>query len=95
MNDPANVIIAVSLFGALAYSVRAIAAAVVQYQEKLNERRKAGLSPTADARLERIEQAVDAMAVEIERISEGQRFTTRLLSERSHAEGADATRTDR
>ncbi|MDP9279819.1 MAG: hypothetical protein M3P00_10405, partial [Gemmatimonadota bacterium] len=32
-------------------------------------------------RLERIEQAIDAMAVEVERISEGQRFTTRLLSE--------------
>jgi hypothetical protein len=32
-------------------------------------------------RLERIEQAVDAIAVEVERISEGQRFTTKLLSE--------------
>jgi hypothetical protein len=35
------------------------------------------------ARLERIEQAVDAIAVETERISEGQRFTTKLLSERT------------
>jgi hypothetical protein len=34
------------------------------------------------ARLERMEQAIDAIAVEVERISEGQRFTTRLLSER-------------
>jgi hypothetical protein len=32
-------------------------------------------------RLERIEQAVEAIAVEVERISEGQRFTTKLLSE--------------
>ena len=32
-------------------------------------------------RLERIEQSVDAIAVEVERISEGQRFTTKLLSE--------------
>lgn len=38
--------------------------------------------PVADARLARIEQAIDAMAVEIERVSEGQRFMTRLLSER-------------
>src|SRR4051794_23998219 len=37
------------------------------------------------ARLERMEHAIDAMAVEIERISEGQRFTTRLLSERNGA----------
>ena len=34
-------------------------------------------------RLTRMEQAIDSMAVEIERISEGQRFTTKLLSERS------------
>ncbi|HEV7838266.1 MAG TPA: hypothetical protein VGO75_09405 [Gemmatimonadaceae bacterium] len=37
-------------------------------------------SEVAD-RLERIERAIDAMAVEVERISEGQRFTTKLLSE--------------
>ena len=35
------------------------------------------------ARLERIEQAVDAIAIEMERVSEGQRFTTKLLSERA------------
>ena len=33
------------------------------------------------ARLERMEQSIDAIAVEIERISEGQRFTTKLLAE--------------
>jgi hypothetical protein len=32
-------------------------------------------------RLERLEASVDAIAIEIERISEGQRFVTRLLSE--------------
>ena len=32
-------------------------------------------------RLERMEQAIEAVAIEIERISEGQRFTTKLLSE--------------
>lgn len=38
-----------------------------------------------DARLERMEQAIEAMAIEIERISEGQRFMTRLLAEREQA----------
>jgi hypothetical protein len=38
-------------------------------------------SPDTAHRLERIEQAVDAIAVEVERVSEGQRFVTRLLSE--------------
>ena len=32
-------------------------------------------------RLERLEQSVDTIAIEIERISEGQRFVTRLLTE--------------
>jgi hypothetical protein len=35
------------------------------------------------ARLERMEQAIEAVAIEVERISEGQRFTTKLLAERS------------
>ena len=32
-------------------------------------------------RLQRVEQGMEAMAIEIERISEGQRFTTKLLAE--------------
>jgi hypothetical protein len=36
----------------------------------------------SDRRLERMEQAIDAIAVEVERVSEGQRFVTRLLSDR-------------
>jgi hypothetical protein len=38
-------------------------------------------TPEADPRLERMEQAIDAISIEIERVSEGQRFVTRLLSE--------------
>jgi hypothetical protein len=39
-------------------------------------------------RLERIEQSIEAVAIEVERISEGQRFTTRLLSEGRAPAGA-------
>ena len=35
-------------------------------------------------RLERMEQAIDSIAIEIERVSEGQRFVTRLMSERQN-----------
>jgi hypothetical protein len=42
----------------------------------------ASRDPALLARISRVEQIVEATAVEIERISEGQRFTTRLLSER-------------
>ena len=33
-------------------------------------------------RLERMEHAIDSIAIEVERITEGQRFTTKLLAER-------------
>jgi len=46
------------------------------------------LSPEVLERLERIEQAVDSIAIEIERVSEGQRYTTRLMSEQRQALGA-------
>ncbi|HEX6574248.1 MAG TPA: hypothetical protein VF042_04690, partial [Gemmatimonadaceae bacterium] len=41
------------------------------------------LSPHVEQRLERLEQGVDAIAIEIERITEGQRFVTKLLSDTS------------
>ncbi|MEO7647846.1 MAG: hypothetical protein ABIV11_06370 [Gemmatimonadaceae bacterium] len=39
------------------------------------------IPPETSGRLERIEQAVEAIAVEVERVSEGQRFVTKLMSE--------------
>ena len=54
-------------------------------------RRRGKAFPTGDLtgrldqiaeRLSRLETAVEATAVEVERISEGQRFTTRLLADR-------------
>ena len=42
---------------------------------------RAAHNPESAQRLDRIEQAVDAIAIEVERVSEGQRFMTRLLTE--------------
>src|SRR5438552_5504391 len=42
-------------------------------------------SSSDSARLERIEQAVDAMAIEVERISESQHFMAKLMAERQPA----------
>jgi hypothetical protein len=36
-----------------------------------------------DSRFERLEQAVDAIAIEVERMSEAQRFTAKLMTERA------------
>lgn len=54
-------------------------------------RRRGGSTLPADSiqriesRLSEMQQALDGIAVEVERVSEGQRFTTKLLSEREGA----------
>ena len=45
------------------------------------------------ARLERMEQAIDSIAIEVERISEGQRFTTKLLAERNNGPASESAPT--
>lgn len=50
------------------------------------------LSAATEGRLERIEQAVEAIAVEVERVSEGQRFVTKLMSESKAVPVRDHTR---
>jgi hypothetical protein len=84
MSDPAAILVlAVVVCTAGAIIIKTIASAVLRMQE-LKYRTGSGLLDGADdARLRRIEHAVEAIAVEVERISENQRFTTKLLSERS------------
>ena len=53
----------------------------------INRKKPQAAIPALDEvaqRLARMEQAIDATAVEVERISEAQRFTTKLLVERGH-----------
>ena len=58
------------------------------FARRMERDSKVKIAPEIASRLERIEQAVDSIAIEVERISEGQRFTTKLLTERS----SDASR---
>jgi hypothetical protein len=51
----------------------------------LNRTRPREIARVDDARFERLEQAVDSIAIEIERMSEAQRFTAKLLSDRASA----------
>jgi hypothetical protein len=48
---------------------------------RMTSARPAAFPDESARRLERLEQGVDAIAIEVERISEGQRFVTKLLSE--------------
>lgn len=40
-----------------------------------------------EARLEQLQQSIDAIAVEVERIAEAQRFSARLLAEKNEPSG--------
>jgi hypothetical protein len=57
---------------------------VLRHRERLARLNAAQGNPALlDSRLSRMEVAIESMAVEIERVSEGQRFVTKLLSERA------------
>lgn len=58
---------------------------------------KRGMTPASNEvpaeltdRLSRMEQAIDAVAVELERVGEGQRYVTRVFTEQQRALGAGA-----
>ena len=77
----------ITLFITSGITISLVAGSIFRY---LGTKRQAqalarGASAASDERLTRIEHAIDAMAIEVERISEGQRFVTKLLAERSSA----------
>jgi hypothetical protein len=79
---PENVAIISTVFTVFVLFPMAVAMARRIWKRTTRESRVATpLSPQVDQRLERLEQGVDAIAIEIERITEGQRFVTRLLSD--------------
>jgi hypothetical protein len=56
------------------------------FARRMDRRTAGGQVPTEVAsQISHLNQAVDAIAVEVERISEGQRYTTRLLTEQRDA----------
>jgi hypothetical protein len=62
----------------------AVAIALVRARKRIRQLEQ-GHPSLSTGGSERLEQAVEAIAIEVERISEGQRFTTKLLAERRDA----------
>lgn len=56
---------------------------LLKHKEKMASLRAPHDQATIDARLQRVEQAMDAVAVEVERIGESQRFLTKVLTDKS------------
>lgn len=84
MNGP-EVLVPIAFFA----MVVTIVLGVPLVRARIRERERGGAPLLQDAqaaeRLARIEAAVESIAIEVERISEAQRFTTKLLSERTSA----------
>jgi hypothetical protein len=81
-----EVMIPIVLFICIAATVIGVPIARAYGRRVDREARQPSIPPEVAARLERMEQALDTIAVEVERISEGQRFTTKLLSERARSD---------
>lgn len=77
-------VVTVSLAFFVMLAVVAVGIPIARAIARRMDRRSAepsGASPEVVDRLQRIEQAVDAIAIEVERVSEGQRYTTKVVSE--------------
>lgn len=72
------------VFGAVIISVTTVLPLSLIYMRRSGRTKAQQTLPMPDivARLGRMEDGMEAMAAELERIGEGQRFTTRLLNER-------------
>ena len=72
-----------ALMGQLSGTIIIVTSLVIWWSRK---RQQTALPPDSlrriESRLSEVQQALDTVAVEVERISEAQRFTTKLLSER-------------
>jgi hypothetical protein len=91
MGQTADLGIVIALIGVLSgVGVLAGAFAGAYFFGKSRAQKEKMLNGATDpellARFARVERIVEATAIEIERISEGQRFTTRLLSEQKTVE---------
>ena len=93
VNDTVFSALIVATIG-LGASTIGFAVAWIRARERaLRAEQRSAPAPTADARFDRLEQAVETIAVEVERMSEGQRFVSKLLVERGGQEqGAGAPR---
>jgi hypothetical protein len=76
--EPGEVAIVAIIFGSVSGTILSLA----RMRLRSREQHTPLTDPGVEDRLYRIEQAVDAIALEVERMAESQRFTARLLSDR-------------
>jgi hypothetical protein len=83
-------LMAIASCGAGAVIVKSIADAVVQYAKLKREKVSSGREREFDERLSRLENAIDAVSIEVERVGELHRFSAQLAMGRTPSEGMPA-----
>jgi hypothetical protein len=84
--DPQNVIppqavdISVAFFVMVAFIIVGLPLARA-FARRMDRRGESASASEVTPRLDRIEQAIEAIAIEVERVSEGQRYTTKAISD--------------
>jgi hypothetical protein len=72
--------ISIAFFGAMAFIIVGLPLARA-FARRMDRRGESASASEITPRLDRIEQAVEAIAIEVERVSEGQRFTTKAIAD--------------
>ncbi len=82
MIQPGEVMVAAIVFGTMGTVLYPLARALARRLESGAQQAPPALHGVEE-RLDRIERSVESIALEVERVSEGQRFVTRLLAEKA------------
>lgn len=81
MTTSADVALAAVIVGSISGTVIVMVTTFARVRIAREQARLSSLGE-GDLRLQRLEQAIDAIAVEVERMSESQRFTAKILADR-------------
>lgn len=77
----ANHVIGLLMFGCLGLGASSLTLLILWIRARERALRNQLKHQTSDDRIEHLVNAVDAIAIEVERVSEGQRFTTQVLTQ--------------
>lgn len=77
----ADVALAAVILGSISATIITVVKTIAA-RATARDHARLGTPAETDVRLQRLEQAIDAIAVEVERMSESQRFTAKVLAER-------------
>jgi len=93
MVDPGDYLPLIGVLMLAGTTVISIAGAYALGRSRRRDLPATRADPELSERMERVERLMEVMAIEVERIGEGQRFVVKVMSDRNLASGADRPRT--